>query len=376
MTVSSEVAVRTDEMLIAVERLCRMDSPSNDVALLHGCAGELDELVFELTGVRSEAQQTADGRPLMRFDFGERPDVLMIGHLDTVYSAGTAEGSLRREGDLLYGHGTMDMKGGLVIMATAVAEVMKTMPTPNITMLVNSDEELGSPVSRDLIRQLSSEAGAVLVFEFTDPSAALKVGRRGIRQYRLHLRGKGAHAAYPEKANNPVVALGQLLTEIASYGQHDELCVTPTRIVSSDRTNVIPDEVTLDLDVRSSSERLMDGVAGFLSGLRSDVPGIEVHVEALVECPAYEPDPHHWLLDIANHAAAELGLAPMPAITARGASDANTAASVNGRVLDGLGAPGDGAHLPGREHLIVSQLVPRAELTASILSTLLAPKVA
>src|SRR5690606_11526616 len=100
--------------------------------------------------------------------FGERTDVLLIGHFDTVHPIGTLEKHpWNIKGDRAYGPGILDMKSGVVIMMEIARCILRNDPRPNLTLFINSDEELGSPTSVPVLRRAAEGASIALAFEST-----------------------------------------------------------------------------------------------------------------------------------------------------------------------------------------------------------------
>jgi glutamate carboxypeptidase len=184
------------EMVAQLDALVACESPSNDVAALSRCAELLDRQAADLWGARPEWIRS-DGRPHLCWRFGSETAALVIGHLDTVWPMGTlADWPFQVDGSLATGPGCFDMKAGLVQGLHAVA----TLPDRSgLTVLVTSDEEIGSPTSSGLIERLARDARAALVLE---PSAggALKTGRKGISCYQVEVSGRAAHAGLEPEA--------------------------------------------------------------------------------------------------------------------------------------------------------------------------------
>jgi glutamate carboxypeptidase len=197
------------ELLADLETLVRCESPSSDVAALHRCA----DLVAEIGATRLGAppiRQEAGGKPVLRFGAEEAP-VLLLGHLDTVHPIGTlARVPFAVTDGRVTGPGVFDMKAGLVMALHALAA-----RPGSATLLVTSDEEIGSPDSRPVIEAAAGSARAVFVLEASS-GGRLKTSRKGVSNYRLEIVGRAAHAGLePEKGANACVALAHAVLAAA-----------------------------------------------------------------------------------------------------------------------------------------------------------------
>ena len=194
-----EVKPRNERAAVMIDdlrRLVEVESPSSDPGACRAAGDELIAIAEERTGATAEAFVNGDRRHLL-WRFGDRTDaeVLLVGHIDTVFPIGSlAERpfSVDDEG-IARGPGVYDMKSGLV---QAIHSVASLDDRNGIALLVTDDEEIGSPSSRDLITDLASEVSAALVLEgaANGATAALKTARRGVSLHELHVHGRSAHA--------------------------------------------------------------------------------------------------------------------------------------------------------------------------------------
>ena len=161
------------------------ETPSDDLALLAKGLAHVEDWLAERLGppdgrVRHESAEHGDVVVLEYAGSGDRP-VVMLAHYDTVWSAGTLDGwPVRVDGDRISGPGVFDMKAGLVQAVWAVRALRDAgVPHPPLRLLLNGDEEIGSPFSRPLIERACADAAAVLVFE-ASADGAVKTGRKGV----------------------------------------------------------------------------------------------------------------------------------------------------------------------------------------------------
>jgi glutamate carboxypeptidase len=299
----------------------------------------------------------------------------MLGHCDTVWKVGTLETMpVVQEGNRLRGPGVFDMKAGLAQMVFALRILRRLKEEPEVTpiVLVNSDEEIGSPESVDLIRRLSRRVIRVFLPEpGMGEEGRLKTVRKGVSRFTISVTGKAAHAGLdPEGGASAILELSHLvqaLHEMTDLGRG--VTVNVGVVAGGTRPNVIPPHATAEVDVRVLTRADAQEVEEKIRGLGASVPGTSVCVEGGVLIPPLERTPRNRALwEDAQKAALDLGIGLQEGI-AGGGSDGNTT-SLYTATLDGLGAVGDGAHA-AHEFLFVDKQVERCALLARLL--LMAP---
>lgn len=355
------------ELLGDIRELVECESPSSDDAALAASADRVAELGTRLLGVAPERLGDGGGHHLL-WRFGRNGGVLLLGHHDTVWPIGSWPEVWTEQDGRVSGPGIFDMKTGIVLALHAVAALEDR---DGVAILITSDEELGSPGSRDLIRAEARRAGSVLVLEAAADGGALKTARRGISTYRITATGRAAHAGLePERGINASVELAHQILEVERIGTGaDGATVVPTLLAAGTTTNTVPALGTLSVDVRGDSAEVLDAVDRRLRSLTAVLPGAEVGVERLFAVPPLERASSAELYDLATRLSAELGLPTPTEIAVGGASDGNTAAAAGARVLDGLGAIGGNAHAPG-EYLEIATLPARLALIAALVAAL------
>lgn len=367
---------RTEAMLGDLERLVSAESPTGDLAAVRGCVDTVAEVGAPLLGEEAD-RLTRQGRPHLRWrlagtgDAGG-PGVALLAHLDTVWPVGTlARWPFEAADGRATGPGVFDMKAGLVqgLHALAVLAGHGGPPT-SVTVLVTSDEEVGSPTSRGLVEEVARDTDAVLVLE---PSAdgALKRARKGVARYRVGIAGRAAHAGLePETGVNAIEELAAQvgrLTDLADAGAGTT--VTPTLASAGTAVNVVPAEAVLEIDVRAATVAELERVDDGLRRLRPGLTGAAVTVDGGINRPPLEPEASAGLFARAQRVAARLGVGPLEGATVGGGSDGNFAAAVGTPTLDGLGAVGGGAHAEG-EYVVVDAMWQRAALVAGLVEDL------
>jgi glutamate carboxypeptidase len=359
----------TDAMLEDLQVLVEAESFSDDLSATAVCADRVTALGARLLDGKAE-RVAAGERTHLLWRFGPDVRVLVIGHYDTVWPTGTlARWPFTVDGDRATGPGAFDMKAGIVQGMHAMA----TLPSlDGIAILLTSDEELGSPTSASLIRELASSAEATLVLE---PSAggALKTGRKGVSQYEVHIEGRAAHAGLdPEKGANALIELAHQVLQIESLANPAAgTTVTPTVARAGTASNVVPASATIAVDVRVATIPEQQRIAAAMRALKPAVAGTALRIDADENRPPLEATASADLFARAQRIASDLALGELRGVTVGGASDGNLTAAAGCPTLDGLGAVGDGAHAEG-EHVLVGEMVPRAALVAALLEDLLA----
>lgn len=310
-------------------------------------------------------QQPQKGNHLIARWNGNGPKILLLGHLDTVWELGTFEKMpIRVEGDIAYGPGIFDMKGGIVIAMTVLGALREhRVHQGNVTFLLNSDEEEGSNTSRSLIEREAEGANLALVFEPAGPGNGIKTKRKGVGQYEISVFGKAAHAGVePEKGVSAVEELATQILEIQSWNrQRTGVTVNAGVIHGGTRSNVIPAEAKAVVDVRVDSPEDEAWIQQRFQQLKVHNPQAKMQVEGGINrSPLVRSEQVIALYEELSEIGSQFGY-PVREFWTGGASDGNLTSAMGIPTLDGLGAEGDGAHAL-HEQIIVSSLAKRANL--------------
>jgi len=353
--------------------LVNAESPSADQDATNACARVLERQVRDVLSADAEWLER-DGRAHLRWHFGGPTRVLLLGHLDTVWPVGTLERwPFRVEGQTATGPGCFDMKAGLVQGLWALAQLRDLA---GVTLLVTTDEEVGSPTSRGLVEESAREARAVLVLE---PSAegALKIARKGISHYRVQVTGRAAHAGLePWKGANAGLELAHQLLAIEQLGRADAgTTVTPTTLTAGTTANTVPASAEAFVDVRVVDAAEQVRVDTDIRRLAPRLPGTSVAISGGLNRPPMQRAATTQLFALAEAAAARAGLPALHGVEVGGGSDGNFTAGLGVPTLDGLGAVGAGAHAEG-EHVLLDAMPSRAALVALLTEQLLGDPVA
>jgi len=303
-----------------------------------------------------------------------RGQILVLGHLDTVYPSGTiAKMPFHISRGRAWGPGTFDMKGGLVIALHAVdaLDAAGVMPGRRIVFLWTSDEEIGSPTSRAVVEREARRSDAVLVLEpGSGLEGSVKTGRKGVGEIELIAAGRAAHAGLnPEDGINAIEEIALQIARIRRWNQPRRgITVNAGVIEGGTRTNVIAARVRALIDVRASRLADMRALEQKFRSLRPILAGATLEVRGGFNRPPMERKMSAALYAKARALSKEMGIALREAFVG-GASDGNFTAALGIPTLDGLGAVGEGAHSP-RENIVVRALPERAALLAALLATI------
>jgi len=370
---------RQAQMLRLLKRFVRCESPGHDKAAVDRfgrlVAGEWRQRGARVSSLRQTTRGNHVRAEVRMGGANQRGQILVLGHLDTVYPLGTlGRQPFRVRGGRAWGPGTFDMKGGLVISLGAVDALRAAgiQPRKKIVFLWTTDEEIGSATSRRAIEREALRSDAVLVLEpALGRGGRLKTARKGVGGAEIIVTGRSAHAGVdPEKGVN---AVHELSLQIARLMQMNNprrgITVQATVVKGGTTSNVIPAEARAQVDIRFARMADANVAEQKVRGLRPILKGARVTMRIYPNRPPLERTAKvRSLFRQAQAIAREMGMLLGEAATG-GGSDGNFTAALGIPTLDGLGAVGDGAHSP-REHIVIRKLPERAALLAALLATL------
>jgi glutamate carboxypeptidase len=374
---------RRDEIVSTIRELVEIESPSDDKAAVDRIADVVAEK-FSRLGGKVRVHRTENFGNHLQVDFAaafagtrKAKPVLLLGHYDTVYPLGTlASMPCRVVDDRLTGPGVLDMKSGIALMLHALAGLQDwnqealhgQLPRP-VTVLLVSDEEVGSESSRAITESLAKRAAAVFVLE---PSygrhGAVKTARKGVGEYLVKVTGKASHAGLDfEKGVNAILELARQIEKISSFTDLKKGLTVNVGIVSGgSRTNVVPAEAVAQVDVRIAHLKDATGIDKKMRSLRPINRKCKIEVSGGINRP-----PMERTAGVANLYAKAVAVAGgvgwnLEEAAVGGGSDGNFTAGLGIPTLDGLGGVGDGAHAT-HEHILISELPRRAALLAGLI---------
>ena len=377
LEISREVAAAEGRLLERLRALVEVESPSDDkagvdraTALVAGWAANLG------AKVKWHRQRDFGDVLELRFEaprFGpasrNRSRVMLLAHLDTVWPMGTLANMPWREAvGKIYGPGVLDMKAGVVMALEAIAALQQLGGMRPVTLLLNSDEEVGSTVSRPITEALARECAAVFVLE---PAQVLayKTSRKGVGHFDLHVEGVAAHSGVDfERGHSAVLEMARLIEKVSSFTDlRRGLTVNAGVVAGGTRSNVIAAECRAEVDVRILKSTDAARIEKMFRSLKVTDKACKLTVSGGINRPPMERKPGTVaLFRKARALAAEMGFVLDEASTG-GGSDGNFTAALGIPTLDGMGAVGAGAHA-AHEHVVKKHLVERTALLAGMIA--------
>jgi glutamate carboxypeptidase len=298
--------------------------------------------------------------------------ILVLAHLDTVHPVGTLAIGLpfRVEGDRAFGPGIFDMKGGTVLTLRALDALHRAgIPTSRpVTVLLTSDEEIGSPSTRDLIEAEASRHQIVLVPEPGRADHGVVTGRYAIARFNLRATGRPSHAGAQLSAGRSAVKeMARRL--IAIEDMTTEACTYSVGVVHGGQwVNCVPTVCEAESLSMAKRQPDLDAAVEKMLALNDASGDVRFEVRRGVTRPVWEPDAGVMALHaLYRRLGAELGLT-IGHESAGGGSDGNFTGALGIPTLDGLGVLGGQAHTLN-EHIAMDALVPRARLMAALLAS-------
>ena len=304
------------------------------------------------------------------------PRILLIGHIDTVFSEGEVARRPFTIGQqhgkrIATGPGVLDMKSGVLIGMYGLHLLIDAQEDTysRVTFLCNSDEEIGSPSSRPIVQELARQSDAVLVLEPGRAEGTIVSSRKACGQYRVEVHGLSAHAGVePQKGRNAILELSYQVQKMqAINGTIPGASLSVGVIRGGERTNVVPDYAYFDMDVRTSDQAGLQALEAAMREVTTQnmLQGTRITLSGSMLVKPFERSKYNaHLIELARDAGRELGL-KIQDVGSGGASDANTSAAMGIPTLDGLGAGGGLAHNPG-EYIELDYLPTRIALVAGL----------
>jgi len=356
-----------------LHQLVQQESPSEDRQAVNAAMALAEHWARE-QGARIKRHRQREFGDVLELHFGpsrsKQKPVLLLGHLDTVWPIGTLEKMPWREADGRYwGPGVLDMKAGVVMALAALSTLREMKSARPVTLLLNSDEEVGSPISRTITERLALESAAVLVLEPAQ-GLAYKTARKGVGHYHVEVTGVGAHSGVDfEKGHSAILELARLIQTISGFtNPARKLTVNCGVIAGGTRSNVVASQAWTEVDVRIAKESDAAYVEKLFRSLKVSDPHCKLTITGGINRPPMERKAGTIaLFKKARSLAAELGFVLEEAATG-GGSDGNFTAALGVPTLDGMGAVGDGAHA-AHESVVIEHLVLRTALLAAMIAS-------
>lgn len=372
----AELPIDLPMAMAVLRRWVECESPSYDAPAVDGMA-KMAAAAFAGLGADVEILPGEQGfGDCVRAQFliaGESGNgILIMGHLDTVHPPGMLkEMPWREENGHCHGPGILDMKGGIVLTLEAIAALHRAGLTPPlpVTVLLNSDEEVGSPSTRDLVEAEARRHRYVLIPEPARRSGAVVVGRHAVSRYTLRTHGRPAHAGL--RLNEGRSAIQEMAHQIIAIDRLSTPdCTFSTGVVRGGQwVNCVARDCDAEILSVSTSETALERGRQILADLRPTAPGSQVELIQGPVRPFWHTSPgDRALFETASRIAVDLGF-DLAGEVSGGGSDGNFTGAIGIPTLDGLGARGDFLHTRD-EYIVVDSFAERARLMAGLLMTL------
>ena len=374
-------------MLATVERWAAINSGSDNLAGLEQMAATLADAFAVLPGeltLREPApveaiatdgarRSVTHGRNLHLVVRAQAPvQILLTGHMDTVFAADHPFQAVRAlGGGRINGPGVTDMKGGIALMLAALEAVETSQLAPRLgyEVVINSDEEVGSPGSTPLIAAAARGKAAALTYEPALPEGGLAGARPGSGNFSLVVEGRSAHAGRnPEDGRNAILAAADLALRLAKAAG-PRLTINPARIDGGGPNNIVPDHAILRINLRpATAENELRALSAIEAGVAMVAAehGVRIRIHGGFGRPPKPIDPGaERLLGLVRSCGADLGL-DIGWEPTGGVCDGNNIAACGVPVVDTMGARGGAIH-SADEYLVVDSLAERARLSTLVM---------
>lgn len=366
------------EIIGLIREMVECESPSDSPRDVNRLVDLMIERTKDIASAKTIAAEGFGKHVRLEFDLPGRKksgQILGVGHSDTVWPLGTLERMPFREGDgRLWGPGVLDMKSGMAFFIHA-ARALRDLDVEvkrRIVMFVVSEEEIGSRSSRPLTEAEAKQSNSVLVLEpGTGLDGKLKTARKGVGNYRVWVQGKASHAGVDfGNGANAIVEAAKQIDRIAKFTDLKRgVTVNPGVISGGTRSNVVPAEARVDVDVRVVRLKDAETLDKKFRALRPFDRRCKLRVEGGLNRPPMERS--KAIVDLfrkAKKISAEMGVGVNDCLSG-GGSDGNFTAAIGVPTLDGVGGVGEGAHAIN-ESILVDRIADRTALLAGLLAEL------
>ncbi|TWD72514.1 glutamate carboxypeptidase [Kribbella amoyensis] len=363
-------------MLARLREYVEHETPTGEADALNAFADRLVARYTELGGTARRVPSATGDHVVADFPGrgprADEPPVLFLGHHDTVWPLGHVDGPMpwREQDGIVHGPGVFDMKGGLVVLETALALVADADHRP-VRVVVTADEEVGSPSARELVAEQSAGVLAAFGLEPPHPSGKLKTSRRGSSRVRIEITGREAHAALDPGSG--VSAIDELIDQLtavrALVATYEQVLCNVGTVSGGGRTNVVAGSAVAELGFRFVDPDTERAVLDAVRALQPIRDGARVKVSVISSRPAWQPSAAVEELLAKVAAAGRTVGQEVGGRAAAGAADTNLTGSLGIPSLDGFGPIGQGAHA-SHEQIQGADLPNRAALVAAVITEL------
>ena len=357
-------------MIALLKKLVEIESPSHDKAAVDNLGATLaNECRQRGAQVEMVASDSTGNHLVARWGSGPG-GILLMHHMDTVFPIGTLERMpFHEKGDRILGPGVLDMKGGIVISLSAITALQAAGElTRPVTVLITSDEEIGSGTSQLLIETLARNAALALVMESGLVDGSLKTWRKGVGDFLIKVTGRAAHAGGAhQEGRNAIEELAHQVLAIQKMTDYEKGTTLNVGVIKGGSvSNVVPEEAYAEVDFRVLIPEEAGRIAEAMQKLKPVNPDCKLEISGGLNRP---PMPNDDLMKATFAKASKIASGLGQQIKAGGSgggSDGNFVAPLGTPLLDGMGTYGEGLH-SDREYIFSHSLPERAALTAALI---------
>ncbi len=365
---------RQDATMALLQRLVEFESPTSDKQAMDRLIDFLEAELHKRGATVERLPQEEYGDLLIaRLGSGQKPLHVMT-HVDTVWPVGTIERlPWRIDGDHAFGPGIYDMKASAAMMFTAL-DILGDLSINHrpIVWTINTEEEVGSPVSRPVLETEARQAEMVLCLEPpVPPHGSLKTERKGVGMFQMEIEGRAAHAGADHSAGvSAIEELARQIQWLHRFTDYDKGTTVNVGVVEGGtKRNVVAAHASALIDLRVTSMAEAERIVPAILAASAQLDGATVQVTGEMNRPPMERTDAIVAAFKRAQSIGRLIEQDLTEASTGGGSDGNFTAAIGAPTLDGLGCPGDGGHADN-EHIIVSEVAPRTALIAALLAEL------
>lgn len=366
-----------NEYLETLEKLVNIDSGSTNVEGVQKIADFFKVKYKELGFIVKEHNfSNKAGNCLeIRNTEDDDIDILIIGHMDTVFSEGTvAERPFSIKGNRAYGPGVADMKSGLLSTYYSMKLLDRNvLDKLKICIFHNSDEEISSVYSQDMIKRLAQKSKYAFVMEPGRADGSMVIERKGLAKYFIDFYGIAAHAGVePEKGRSAIHELGNWIVNLIKLNNYEKGTSVNFGVVEGGTVpNVVAEKAHGQIDIRFKDDNEIDKIENTMEELikNPSIDNIRVNVEKRGFRPPMNPDEKtHQLCRLIEKVGKEVEV-EVKWISTGGGSDANFTSAMGVPSIDSMGPIGGGAH-GVNEYIEIDSIEPRIRLFVNLIKKL------
>lgn len=366
-----------NDFLKDLEQLVNIDSGSNNVEGVNKVADYFKDKYIALGWLVKECQYSSDiGKCLeIRNNNEENIDVLIIGHMDTVFPAGTAkERPFYINETRAYGPGVADMKSGLLTAYYAMKSIHKSaLEKLNICIFYNSDEEISSAYSQARIKELAKRSKYAFVAEPGRSDGSMVMARKGLVKYMVEFKGVAAHAGVePQKGRSAIHEMANWVVDLTKLNNYEIGTSINFGVVSGGTVaNVVADKAYAEIDLRYKIKDEMIKFENRVLQLQENpfITDVKVEVHKRGARPPMNPDANTYkLMKTVEDIGKKLDIDIKWSSTG-GGSDANFTSELGVPSIDGLGPVGGGCHGVS-EYIEIDSIQQSVDLLANVLENI------